>query len=173
MVLHYFIKKENNDKDISNEIYLSMIKYIDKIVNNKNFEIKKDFNSSFELMTLLLFVVFFAYKKGKINRDINQKLLDSYIIDLDQTLREQGIGDMSIGKYVKTYVRKIYYRISKLEKIFKENNSNEFNKYIVKINIGSNNCEKISIFLFKNIKYLLNKAKTIELSQFVFEFTDN
>ena len=173
MVLHYFIKKENNDKDISNEIYLSMINHIENIVNNKNFIIKKDFNSIFELMTLLLFVVFFAYKKGKTNRNINQKLLDLYIIDLDQTLREQGIGDMSIGKYVKAYVKKIYYRISKLEIIFKKNNLNEFKKYIIKININSNNSDKLSNFLFKNIKNLLNKAKSKELAQFVFEFTDN
>ena len=173
MVLHYFIKKENNDKDISNEIYLSMINHIENIVNNKNFKIKKDFNSIFELMTLLLFVVFFAYKKGKTNRNINQKLLDLYIIDLDQTLREQGIGDMSIGKYVKAYVKKIYYRISKLEIIFKQNNLNEFKKYIIKININSNNSDKLSNFLFKNIKNLLNKAKSKELAQFVFEFTDN
>jgi len=173
MVLHYFIKKENNDKDISNEIYLSMINHIENIVNNKNFKIKKDFNSIFELMTLLLFVVFFAYKKGKTNRNINQKLLDLYIIDLDQTLREQGIGDMSIGKYVKAYVKKIYYRISKLEIIFKKNNLNEFKKYIIKININSNNSDKLSNFLFKNIKNLLNKAKSKELAQFVFEFTDN
>ena len=173
MVLHYFTKKENNDKDISNEIYLSMINYIENIVNNKNFKIKKDFNSTFELMTLVLFVVFFAYKKGKTNRKINQNLMDLYIFDLDQTLREQGIGDMSIGKYVKAYVKKIYYRISKLEIIFKKNNLNEFNKYIININIDSNNSDKISNFLFKNIQYLLNNAKSKELSQFVFEFTDN
>ena len=173
MVIHYFIKKENNDKDISNEIYLSMINHIENIVNNKNFKIKKDFNSIFELMTLLLFVVFFAYKKGKTNRNINQKLLDLYIIDLDQTLREQCIGDMSIWKYVKAYVKKIYYRISKLEIIFKKNNLNEFKKYIIKININSNNSDKLSNFLFKNIKNLLNKAKSKELAQFVFEFTDN
>ena len=170
MVLHYFIKKENNDKDISNEIYLSMINHIENIVNNKNFIIKKDFNSIFELMTLLLFVVFFAYKKGKTNRNINQKLLDLYIIDLDQTLREQGIGDMSIGKYVKSYVKKAYFRFKKLEIIIKDNNFKEFNKFIKKINIQDIEKDNfiLSDYLFSYIKKLLKKAKKEEISKFKF-----
>ena len=36
-----------------------------------------------------------------------------FISDLDESLREKGIGDMSIGKYVKSYVKKFYFRISK------------------------------------------------------------
>ena len=35
---------------------------------------------------------------------------DYDIEDLDKALREIGIGDMSIGKYVKKYVKKFYYR---------------------------------------------------------------
>ena len=64
------------------------------------------------------------------NKYIKQYLMDLYLIDLDKSLRELGIGDMSIGKYVKLHVKKIYYRISKLENIVKKNSSFELRKYI-------------------------------------------
>ena len=44
---------------------------------------------------------------------VNDELISLFISDLDESLREKGIGDMSIGKYVKSYVKKFYFRISK------------------------------------------------------------
>ena len=43
-------------------------------------------------------------------------MISLFIADLDESLREKGIGDMSIGKYVKSYVKKFYFRISKFPK---------------------------------------------------------
>ena len=42
---------------------------------------------------------------------VNEKLVSLFISDLDESLREKGIGDMSIGKFVKSYVKKFYYRL--------------------------------------------------------------
>ena len=44
---------------------------------------------------------------------VNEKLISLFIADLDESLRQKGIGDMSIGKYVKSYVKKFYYRLKK------------------------------------------------------------
>ena len=53
-------------------------------------------------------------EKNKIKfKKVNDELLSLFINDLDESLREKGIGDMSIGKYVKSYVKKFYFRISK------------------------------------------------------------
>ena len=56
---------------------------------------------------------------------VNDQLVSLFIADLDESLREKGIGDMSIGKYVKSYVKKFYFRINKFPT---ENNvyKNEF-----------------------------------------------
>ena len=43
-------------------------------------------------------------------------MISLFVSDLDESLREKGIGDMSIGKYVKSYVKKFYFRISKFPK---------------------------------------------------------
>ena len=41
-------------------------------------------------------------------KKINEELVKNLIVDLDKSMREIGIGDMSIGKYVKKYVKKFY-----------------------------------------------------------------
>ena len=175
MILHYFNKKENDDRKIANKIYLSLIDFIQLFLNKSDLKIKKDFNSSFELMTIFLFAIFFSYKKKIKNKYINQCLMNLYIIDLDKSLRELGIGDMSIGKYVKLYVKKFYYRISQLEIIFKTNNYNEFDKYINKINIQSqsNNHSDLSKCLFIAVVDLFNRAKKNDLSKLTLKNSTN
>ena len=175
MILHYFNKKENKDKKIANKIYLSLIDFIQLILNKSDIKIKKDFNSSFELMTIFLFSIFFAYKKKIKNKDINQYLMNLYIIDLDKSLRELGIGDMSIGKYVKSYVKKFYYRISQLEIIFIANNYKQFDKYINKINIlsQSNNHSDLSKSLFIAVNDLFKRAKKNDLTKLTLKNSTN
>ena len=109
MILHYFMKKENKDKKNANRIYISLINLIKEIFDNKDLMIKRDFNSSFELSAILLSTLFFIFKNKFNNKHINQYLMDLFIADLDLSLRELGISDMSIGKYVKSYVKKLYF----------------------------------------------------------------
>ena len=170
MVLHYFNKKENKDKIIARRIYKDIIANVKFILNKKNLLIKKNFNSSFELIVIFLFIVFISYKTKKENLQINQILFEIFINDLDKSLREEGIGDMSIGKYVKSYVKKAYFRFKKLEIIIKDNNFNEFNKFIKKINIQYTEKDNLilSDYFFSYIKNLLKKAKKEEISKFKF-----
>ena len=175
MILHYFYEKENKDKEIAKKIYLSNVNFIQSILYKKELKIKNEFNSTFELMTILLFIVFFAYKDKFSNKKICQYLMNLYIADIDKSFRDMGIGDMSIGKYVKSHVKKIYYRISKLENIVKKNNSFELRKYIKKINIQEdlNNITILSNFLFVIIHNSLKRAKIEDISDFTIEDFNN
>ena len=93
--------------------------------------------------------------------------MDLYIEDIDKTMRELGIGDMRIGKFVKSYVKKFYYRISRLEEIFVDSNYNKFEKYINKryLNDKKVNLEKFNQFLFLSINKLINISKKEDLSK--------
>jgi len=171
MVLHYFNKKENKDKIIAKRIYKDIILNVKFILNKKDLFLIKNFNSSFELIVIFLFIIFNSYKTEKRNLQINQIVFEIFISDLDKSLREQGIGDMSIGKYVKSYVKKAYFRFKKLEIIIKGNNPNEFNNFIKKINIQDieNKNKVLSEYFFSYIKKLLKKAKKVEISNFKFD----
>ena len=61
---------------------------------------------------MLIRINLLEYNK-KLYLKVNDELVSLFISDLDESLREKGIGDMSIGKYVKSYVKKFYFRISK------------------------------------------------------------
>ena len=172
MILHYFAKKENDQNDHPKDIYLSIVKFIEKIYSKKKYNLNKNFNTSFEITVILLFIVFSSFKNKK-NSVFTQKLMDYFISDIDITLRTLGIGDMNIGKYVKKYVKKTYYRFKLLEKIIESKDYEEFEKYILKFDLffKNNKYENNNYFIkyfFDYIFFAINRSKTMNFSDFVF-----
>jgi len=114
MILQYFKKKENQFKIFADREYVKILELV-KLINNHSFRNNLNFNSTFEIMTILIIFHLKIYKDSKNKKFslISSFLIENFINDLDQSLRKSGIGDMSIGKYVKSYVKKFYFRISK------------------------------------------------------------
>ena len=116
MILQYFKKKENKEQIIATNQYKQIIYESNIFLNENNFFITKDYKTSFEIVSIFL-IMFIRINLLQDNRKkyvkVNDNLISLFIADLDESLREKGIGDMSIGKYVKSYVKKFYFRISK------------------------------------------------------------
>ena len=116
MILQYFKKKENKEQIIATKQYKQIIYESNNFLKDNNFFIKKDYKTSFEIVSIFL-IMFFRINLLQNNKKkylvVNDELISLFIADLDESLREKGIGDMSIGKYVKSYVKKFYFRISK------------------------------------------------------------
>ncbi|MDC3005532.1 hypothetical protein OAY18_00045 [Pelagibacteraceae bacterium] len=116
MILQYFKKKENKEQIIAAEQYKKILFESKIFLNENNFFKIKDYKISFEIISIFL-IMFIRRNLLKNNRKlyskVNDELVSLFISDLDESLREKGIGDMSIGKYVKSYVKKFYFRISK------------------------------------------------------------
>ena len=132
-------------------------------IGNSNNFIKNDidnenvnFNDVFEIFSIV--AIFYLKKlKDKNTTDskiISQEIIDSFVRDLDQHFREQGIGDMSIGKYVKKYVKKFYYRLKLLDAVFENNKELDINEYLFQIDsLPKENTDQIS----SNLKELYNR----------------
>ena len=105
MILQYFKKKENEYKIKSDKIYLNILNKSKTLVNRKYFN-KIDFSISFELICILLIfhLKFLKDKNAGSKKRVNDELMKNLVNDLDKSLRDAGISDMSIGKYVKKYV---------------------------------------------------------------------
>ena len=141
MILQYFKKKENKEQIIANKQYKEVISESNIFLNNNDFFITKDYKTSFEIVSIFL-IMFIRINLLKDNRKkylkVNDELVSLFISDLDESLREKGIGDMSIGKYVKTYVKKFYFRISKFPENNNLHNNENFIEYLKITNLVKN-----------------------------------
>ena len=160
MILHYFYKKEIIEDKIAKNVYKNILKRSNVIINSNDLFENKDYNSSFEIVSILLII----YIKNNINfkyqnyKKINDALISIFISDLDESLRQNGIGDMSIGKYVKKYVKKFYYRLKKFPKDINNNKKQSFVEYLQLFNlIRKNEILRASEIIFFHYTEILNE----------------
>ena len=81
------------------------------------------------------------------NKRVKEELMKNLVNDLDKSLRDVGISDMSIGKYVKKYVKKFYYRLKILDPIFENDNNDNYEELLNHLNslefINKNNSNEL------------------------------
>jgi len=67
----------------------------------------------FEMISLHAFLIMRQLRgKGKRAQKLSQTLFDEMFADMDQSLREIGIGDLSIGKHIKKMAKAFYGRVA-------------------------------------------------------------
>ena len=139
MFLQYFKIKRNNYKNQTLYIYQEIVNHSNNFIKNSLNDKNYNFDEVFEIFSII--TVFYLKKlkdtNTQSNNEISQKVIDKFIKDLDQNFREKGIGDMSIGKYVKKYVKKFYYRLMILDEILHEKEDINFTSYIQKFGISN------------------------------------
>ena len=151
MILQYFKKKENEYKIISDKIYFNILNKSKSLLNKKFFNVI-DFSTSFELISILLiyYLKFFKNKDMASNKRVKEELMKNLVNDLDKSLRDVGISDMSIGKYVKKYVKKFYYRLKILDPIFENDNNQKLLNHLNSLEfINKNNSNELFNLLSK------------------------
>ena len=160
MLLHYFYKKENKEKNYVDNIYSENLRLSVKFIQSSNCILKKDFQTSFEIFSLFLIFHLKNLKDIKIKnyKKINERLMNLFVNDLDYSFREIGIGDMKIGRYVKTYIKKFYFRLSAMEEILNTKDLLKTEKFLSNLNIIKR------VHLTKASKEILNIYLKIRLS---------
>ncbi len=153
MILQYFKKKENKEQIIATKQYETILYESTIFLNKNNFFKIKDYKTSFEIVSIFL-IMFFRINLLEINKNkylkVNDHLVSLFIADLDESLRKKGIGDMSIGKYVKSYVKKFYFRISKFPADNNLYNNKSFIEYLKITNLIKNDD-------YANVSRIFNK----------------
>ena len=171
MLLHYLKNKENKDKKFARSLYDITIKKSLHIIN-KELNVKKEFDISFELTSLLLISILIgsSNKTRKGEESFRDSLVYIFIDDLDHSFRTIGIYDMKIGKYVKKYTKKFYFRIPILENIFIAQDIHLFEDYLYKFKI----IDKLEVNsfvknLYKDLNILIKRAKSIKNTKSVYK----
>ena len=132
MILHYFKQKENTEKKLAYNLYNKILSDSNLLLNQNNFFKEKNYKTSFEIVSIFIIVNIkrnIQFKKYNYKL-INEELINIFTLDLDESLRIKGIGDMSIGKYVKSYIKKFYFRLSYFPKNIDNLSKDEFCQYL-------------------------------------------
>jgi len=70
----------------------------------------------FELIAMHAFLALRRLKQAEDSAAFAQALFDTMFADLDRNLREMGVGDLSVGRQVKTMAKAFYGRIVAYER---------------------------------------------------------
>ncbi len=81
-----------------------------------DFGVQDTFDCRFDMLVVHIFLVLHRLKMdhGQTS-DMAQKIFDIMFADMDQSLRETGVGDMGIGKRIKAMARAFYGRLAAYE----------------------------------------------------------
>jgi cytochrome b pre-mRNA-processing protein 3 len=78
-------------------------------------------NGRFELYSLHVILLLRALKgRGGIAAEASQSLFDTYVSSLDDALREQGVGDLSMAKKMRKLGEAFYGRVRSYDEAFDE-----------------------------------------------------
>ena len=120
MYLSYFIKKYFNKNPYSEVAELYYKKIVTMARNIELYEkggVSDTLEGRYELIVLHshLFIRKLI-KSGTIGKSISQEIIDILVKDFDYSLRELGIGDLSVGKNIKKMLEGYYGRAEAYEK---------------------------------------------------------
>jgi cytochrome b pre-mRNA-processing protein 3 len=69
----------------------------------------------FEMVALHVFLVLHRLKAEPATEDFRQALFDTMFADMDRSLREMGVSDLSVGRHVKNMAKGFYGRVAAYE----------------------------------------------------------
>ena len=110
---------------------------------------------------------------GNEEKLFSQNLINYMITDFDRSLREIGVGDLSVGKKIKFMVSAYYGRANAYDKAIKENNKTLSN--VLKKNLYGTIKPKTDevIYMEKYIKNFLNLLNSTKDNKVKYFFEDN
>ena len=98
--------------------YINIYNNLVKLTRNKNLYLNLKNNDSFsDRLIILLFHFGFFLKIYKVSMSKNesQDIFDSFIKQIELSIREIGYGDVSVNKKMKDYVNLFYLILGKIE----------------------------------------------------------
>lgn len=119
MILSLFKKNPQLDNAVS--LYRTAVDKARMPVFYEHWQVPDSFEGRFEMVTLHVYLIIRRLKQGdegsKAGREaVSQHLFDSMFRNMDDTLREMGVGDLSVARKVRVMAEAFYGRAGIYEK---------------------------------------------------------
>jgi cytochrome b pre-mRNA-processing protein 3 len=115
-----------DDAQIIDAIYAKIVDQSRRPIFYDALAVPDTVDGRFDMIVLHSFLVIRRLKNvGAKGPALSQKLLDRFFADMDQSLREMGVGDLSVGKKVRKMAEAFYGRVDAYERGLTEPNDND------------------------------------------------
>ncbi|MEZ5648242.1 MAG: ubiquinol-cytochrome C chaperone family protein [Alphaproteobacteria bacterium] len=116
MVWHLLFGSISRRK-IGQAIYRSAVERARNPIFYREFNVSDSLDGRFDMIVIQVFLILHRLKKGSWQaRRLSQEVFDAMFTDMDRSLREIGVGDLSVGRKVKTMAKALYGRIIHYDK---------------------------------------------------------
>ena len=113
-----FLRRDNSLSYVD-KVYGIVVDQSRQPVFYRELLIPDNIDGRFDVLTLHMFFIFSRLRnEEQIAADFSQSLFDTMFVDMDQSLREMGVGDLSVGKRVKDMGKALLGRIEAYDKAF-------------------------------------------------------
>lgn len=103
--------KRSKCKDQAHSLYLAVVAQVRKPVFYRRCNVPDTLDGRFELIVLHTALLLRRLRdEGEAGAELGQTLFDVMLDDMDQSLREMGVGDLGVGRRVKAMAKAFYGR---------------------------------------------------------------
>lgn len=101
------LKKKNPYEEAARAVYAATLAHTREPVFYEDYGVPDSFDGRFDLLVLHVFLILqrVLEEDRALAEVFNQALFDATFADMDQTLREMGIGDMGVPKHMRKMMR--------------------------------------------------------------------
>lgn len=102
-------------------LYAACVAQSRQVAFYTDYGLKDEIGVRFEWLTLhVVMLVDLLRAENEQHKETSQALFDSLLLALDDTLREQGVGDLTVPKKMKVLIQTVYARLKKWTEIWAE-----------------------------------------------------
>lgn len=116
MIFNFFRKETEQEKRVT-DLYGAIVAQARQPIFYLEYAVPDDVNGRFEMIVLHAYMLFHRLRdESEEGRALGQQVFDHFFLDMDHSLRERGIGDLSVPKKIKKMAQAFYGRVDAYDK---------------------------------------------------------
>lgn len=167
MVLGNLFRK-NPFKNAAADLYDLVVKQARQPAFYLKADVPDTVDGRFEMVALHAFLVMRRLKReGDRGQTLSQSLFDRMFADMDHSIRELGVGDLSVGKRIKAMAQVFYGRVVAYEEALDEGDVEKLKEALARNHYGTLESSPSDKVLTEVARYIIENDKQLAEQTFI------